>query len=32
MYRDEIRIHGDIGAPVDVEWKAEVNRDRVLNA
>ena len=31
LYRDEIRIHGDIGAPIDVEWDAEVNPDRVLN-
>ena len=23
LYRDEIRIHGDIGAPIDVEWDAE---------
>ena len=30
-YRDQIRIHGDIGAPIDVEWDAEVNPDRVLN-
>ena len=31
LYRDQIRIHGDIGAPIDVEWDAEVNPDRVLN-
>ena len=31
LYRDEIRIHGDIGAPIDVEWNAEVNPDRVLD-
>ena len=31
MCRDEIRIHGGIGAPIDVEWEAEVNPDRVLN-
>ena len=30
LYRDEIRIHGDIGAPIDVEWDAESNPDRVL--
>ena len=29
--RDIIKIHGDIGAPIDVEWDAEVNPDRVLN-
>ena len=23
VYRDVIRIHGDIGAPIDVEWDAE---------
>ena len=27
--RDIIRIHGDIIAPLDVEWEAEVNPDRV---
>jgi len=26
MYRDVIRIHGDIGAPIDVEWDAEVEK------
>ena len=31
MCRDEIRIRGDIGAPIDVAWDAEVNPDRVLN-
>lgn len=31
LYRDEIRIHGDIGAPIDVDWDAEVNPDRVLS-
>ena len=31
LYREEIRIHGDIGAPIDVEWEAEVTPDRVLN-
>ncbi len=31
LYRDAIRIHGDIGAPIDVEWDAEVNPHRVLN-
>ena len=31
LYRDQIRIHGDIGAPIDVEWDAETNPDRVLN-
>ena len=31
LYREEIRIHGDIGAPIDVEWEAEANPDRVLN-
>ena len=31
LHRDQIRIHGDIGAPIDVEWGAEVNPDRVLN-
>ena len=31
FFRDEIRIHGDIGAPIDVEWDAEVNPDRVLS-
>ena len=31
LYRDEIRIHGDTGAPIDGEWDAEVNPHRVLN-
>ena len=31
VYRDGIRIHGDIGAPIDVEWEAETNPVRVLN-
>ena len=31
LYRDQIRIHGDIGAPIDVEWDAEVNPDRVVD-
>lgn len=26
-----IKILGDIVAPIDVEWDAEANRDRVLN-
>ncbi|MYB77777.1 MAG: type II toxin-antitoxin system Phd/YefM family antitoxin [Chloroflexi bacterium] len=26
LYRDEIRIHGDIGAPIDVEWDAETGK------
>ena len=29
--RDIIKIHGDIGAPIDLEWEAETNPDRVLN-
>ncbi len=29
--RDIILIHGDIGEPIDVEWEAEVDPDRVLN-
>ena len=29
--RDIIRVHGDIGAPVDVEWEPESDSDRVLN-
>ncbi len=29
--RDIIKIHGDIDAPIDVEWDAESNPDRVLN-
>ena len=31
LFRDEIRIHGDIGAPIDVAWDAEVSPERVLN-
>lgn len=23
LYRDEIRVHGDIGSPIDVVWDAE---------
>lgn len=30
-YRDWIEIVGDIVAPVEVEWEAETNPDRVLN-
>ena len=29
--RDKIRILGDIVQPIDVEWEAEANPDRVLN-
>jgi antitoxin (DNA-binding transcriptional repressor) of toxin-antitoxin stability system len=29
--RDIIKIHGDIIEPLDVEWEAEVDPDRVLN-
>ena len=29
--RDIIRIHGDIVGPLDVEWEAEVDPDRVVN-
>ena len=29
--RDIIRIHGDIGSPIDVEWEAEADPDSVLN-
>ena len=29
LYRDEIRIHGDIGAPIDVEWDAETGKNWV---
>jgi prevent-host-death family protein len=29
--RDKIRILGDINEPIDVEWEAEANPDRVLN-
>lgn len=28
--RDIIRIHGDIIAPLDVEWEAEADPDRVI--
>ena len=31
LYREEIRIHGDIGAPIDMEWEAEADPYRVLN-
>ena len=31
LYLDEIRIHGDIGAPIDVKCDAEADPDRVLN-
>ena len=29
--RDIIRIYGDIVAPLDVEWEAEVDPDRAVN-
>ena len=29
--RDIIRIHGDIVGPLDVEWEAEVDPDRVAS-
>lgn len=29
--RDRIRILGDIVSPIDVEWEAESDPDRVLN-
>ena len=29
--RDIVRIHGDITDPVDVEWEAEADPDRVLH-
>jgi prevent-host-death family protein len=29
--RDGIVIHGDIIEPIDVEWEAETDPDRVLN-
>ncbi len=29
--RDIIQIHGDIISPIDVEWEAESDPDRVLN-
>ena len=29
--RDRIKIIGDIISPIDVEWEAEVDPDRVLN-
>ena len=28
--RDIIRIHGDIVAPLDVEWEAEADPDRAI--
>ena len=31
IHRDIIQIHGDIIEPVDVDWEAEVDPDRVLN-
>ena len=31
LFRDQIRILGDIGSPIDVEWDAESNPDKVLN-
>lgn len=30
-YKDMIQIHGDIGEPIDVEWEAMSDPDRVLN-
>ena len=30
-YRDMIQINGDIISPIDVEWEAESDPDRVLN-
>ena len=29
--RDVIRIHGDVVEPLDVDWEAEVDPDRVLD-
>ena len=29
--KDIIQIHGDIIEPIDMEWEAEANPDRVLN-
>ena len=29
--KGRLRIHGDIMSPIDVEWEAEVDPDRVLN-
>ena len=29
--RDRMKIVGDIISPIDVEWEAETNPDRVLN-
>ena len=29
--RDVIRIHGDVVEPLDVEWEAEADPDRVLD-
>ena len=31
MARGRLEILGDITAPIDVEWDAEANPDRVLN-
>jgi prevent-host-death family protein len=31
MERGRIEILGDITSPIDVEWNAEMNPDRVLN-
>ena len=31
IYKDLIIIHGDIGEPIDVEWEAMSDPDRVLN-
>ena len=31
QYRDVIRIHGDIGAPIDVEWDTETYPDLASN-
>ena len=30
--RDKLQILGDIISPIDVEWEAESNPDRVLNS
>ena len=30
LCRDQIRIHGDIGAPIDVEWEADKDPGRVV--
>ena len=29
LHRDQIRIHGDIGAPINVEWDAETGKNWV---